>query len=62
LPNPRNTIAASVTRRLSLAALTAAAIGGVVVFRLLGTRTTFGYDFDVSAILNGLTLDGDANC
>jgi membrane-associated phospholipid phosphatase len=60
LPNPRNTIAASLTRRLSLAVLTAAAIGGVVIFRVLGTRTTFGYDFDVSAILNGLTLAGSA--
>jgi membrane-associated phospholipid phosphatase len=60
LPNPRNTIAASVTRRLSLAALTAAATGGVIVFRVLGTRTTFGYDFDVSAILNGLTLGDSA--
>jgi membrane-associated phospholipid phosphatase len=60
LPNPRNTIATSLTRRLSLAALTAAAICGVVAFRLIGTRTSFGYDFDISAIVNGLTLGDDA--
>jgi membrane-associated phospholipid phosphatase len=33
---------------------------GVVVFRLLGTRTTFGRHFDVSAIQNGLALAGSA--
>jgi membrane-associated phospholipid phosphatase len=43
-----------------LAVLTLAAICGVVAFRLLGTRTAFGYDFDISAIVNGLTLSGDA--
>ena len=43
-----------------LAALTAAAICGVVVFRVLGTRTRFGHDFDVSAIQNGLALGGSA--
>jgi membrane-associated phospholipid phosphatase len=33
---------------------------GVVVFRALGTRTTFGRNFDVSAIQNGLALGGSA--
>ena len=36
------------------------AAAGVVVFRLLGTRTTFGRHFDVSAIQNGLALGGSA--
>jgi membrane-associated phospholipid phosphatase len=37
-----------------------AAALGVVVFRVLGTHTTFGRDFDVSAIQNGLALGGSA--
>lgn len=31
-----------------------AAIAGVVVFRLIGTRTGFGREFDFEAVLNGL--------
>ncbi len=37
-----------------------AAVCGVLVFRLLGTRTTFGRNFDVSAIQHGLGLHGSA--
>jgi membrane-associated phospholipid phosphatase len=48
-------------RRLSLAVLTLAAALGVVAFRFLGTRTTFGRHFDVSAIVNGLALGGSAH-
>jgi membrane-associated phospholipid phosphatase len=33
---------------------------GVVAFRVVGTRTTFGRHFDVGAIQNGLALSGDA--
>jgi membrane-associated phospholipid phosphatase len=47
-------------RRLSLAVLTLVAALGVVVFRFLGTRTTFGQRFDISAIVNGLTLGATA--
>jgi len=36
-----------------------AAILGVVGFRLLGTRTGFGREFDVEAVLNGLTFTGN---
>jgi len=59
LPNPRNTIAPSATRRLSLAVLTLAAVLGVVGFRLLGTRTGFGRTFDFEAVLDGLSLTGN---
>ncbi len=37
-----------------------AAACGLGVFRLLGTRTTFGRNFDVSAIQNGLALGSHA--
>ena len=57
---PRKTITPSTIRRLSLATLTLVAALGVVVFRLLDTRTTFGRNFDVSAIQNGLALGGSA--
>jgi membrane-associated phospholipid phosphatase len=33
---------------------------GVIAFRVVGTRTTFGRHFDVGAIQNGLALVGDA--
>src|SRR5262249_37477744 len=58
LPNPRNTIIPSATRRLSLAVLTLAAVLGVVGFRLLGTRTGLGRTFDFEAVLHGLALYG----
>ena len=51
-----NTLAVSSTRRLRLAGLSLAAAGGAVVFRLLGTRTTAGRHFDLSAVQNGLAL------
>ena len=39
-----------------LAILSVAAAAGVVVFRLLGTRTTAGRRFDLSAVQSGLAL------
>jgi membrane-associated phospholipid phosphatase len=51
-----NTLAVSSTRRLSLAVLSLAAAAGAVVFRLLGTRTTGGRRFDLSAVQSGLAL------
>ena len=43
-----------------LAVLSLAAVAGVVVFRLLGTRTTAGRQFDFSAVLNALAAGGHA--
>ncbi len=50
------TLAVSSTRRLSLVVLSLAAAAGAVVFRLLGTRTTAGRHFDLSAVQSGLAL------
>jgi membrane-associated phospholipid phosphatase len=49
-----------VTRRISLSVLAVVAALGVVAFRLLGTRTSFGENFDFSAIKNGLALGGNS--
>jgi membrane-associated phospholipid phosphatase len=51
---------ATLTRRISLSALAVAGALGVVVFRLLGTHTRFGRNFDFSAIRDGLALGGSA--
>ena len=53
---PTNTLSVWSTRRLSLAVLSLAGVVGAVVFRLLGTRTTAGLNFDVSAVVSGLVL------
>jgi membrane-associated phospholipid phosphatase len=51
---------ATPSRRISLSALAVVAALGVVAFRVVGTRTTFGQRFDLSAIQNGLTLPAGA--
>jgi membrane-associated phospholipid phosphatase len=56
-----NTLAVSSTRRLSLAVLSLAAIAGAAVFRVLGTRTTAGRHFDLSAVQSGLALTRHAH-
>ena len=60
LATPTDTLAVSSTRRLLLAVLSLVAVVGVVVFRLLGTRTTAGRHFDVGAIQGGLAVGGRA--